>query len=93
VLDAIGAMVVAAERGVETDELHWRRDRALGLAASSQLAHRVGVNGFFCDLLGAARGRPGTDLAAGLVAGAALPGNLGRGRAPRRLRRLAGRRG
>jgi len=62
VLDAIGAMVVAAERGVETDELHWRRDRALGLAGSCQLAHRVGVNGFFCDLLGAARGRPGTDL-------------------------------
>jgi len=62
VLDAIGAMVVAAERGVETDELHWRRDRALGLAGSSQLAHRVGVNGFLCDLLGAARGRPGADL-------------------------------
>ncbi len=62
VLDAIGAMVVAAERGVEIEELHWRRDRALGLAGSSQLAHRVGVNGFFCALLGAARGRPGVDL-------------------------------
>lgn len=48
-------MVVAAERGVETDELHWRRDRALGLAGSAQLAHRVGVNGFFCSLLGAGR--------------------------------------
>ncbi len=55
VLDAVGAMVVAAERGVEVEELHWRRDRALGLADSTQLAHRVGVNGFFCSLLGAAR--------------------------------------
>jgi hypothetical protein len=55
VLDAVGAMVVAAERGVEVEDLHWRRDRALGLAGSAQLAHRVGVNGFFCSLLGAAR--------------------------------------
>ena len=55
VLDAIGAMVVAAERGLEVEELHWRRDRALGLASSTQLAHRVGVNGFFCSLLGAAK--------------------------------------
>ena len=55
VLDAVGAMVVAAERGVEVEELHWRRDRALGLAGSTQLAHRVGVNGFFCSLVGVAR--------------------------------------
>lgn len=62
VLDSVGAMVVAAERGVEMDEVHWRRDRALGLASSMQLAHRVGVNGFFCSLLGAARSEPETEL-------------------------------
>ena len=62
VLDAVGAMVVAAERGVEIEELHWRRDRALGLQNSTQLAHRVGVNGFFCALIGTARHAPGADL-------------------------------
>jgi hypothetical protein len=55
VLDAIGAAVVAAERGVEVEDLRWRRDRSLGLQSSSQLAHRVGTNGFFCSLLGASR--------------------------------------
>lgn len=62
VLDAVGAMVVAAERGVEVEELHWRRDRALGLAGTAQLAHRVGVNGFFCSLLGEARRVQDADL-------------------------------
>src|SRR5262245_7176418 len=62
VLDALGAMVVAAGRGVEPDELGWRRDKALGLASSRQLEHRVGVNGFFCALLGAARRRDDTEL-------------------------------
>lgn len=62
VLDAVGAMVIAAERGVEVEELHWRRDRALGLASSTQLAHRVGVNGFFCSLLGSARRNEQTEL-------------------------------
>lgn len=62
VLDAVGAMAVAAARGVEVEELHWRRDRALGLAGSTQLAHRVGVNGFFCSLLGAARTEPRAEL-------------------------------
>jgi len=62
VLDALGAMVVAAERGLEEHELSWRRDRALGLATSRQLDHRVGVNGFFCALLGAARGDPEVEL-------------------------------
>ena len=62
VLDALGAMVVAAERGLEEHELSWRRDRALGLATSRQLEHRVGVNGFFCALLGAARGDPEVEL-------------------------------
>ncbi|MDA8291182.1 MAG: replication-relaxation family protein [Actinomycetota bacterium] len=62
VLDALGAMVVAAEWGIEEGELSWRRDRALGLATSRQLQHRVGVNGFFCALLGVARGDPDVEL-------------------------------
>ncbi len=63
VLDVAGAMVIAAERGVDVDDLRWRRDRALALQSSRQLEHRVGVNGFFCALLGTARRDPATELA------------------------------
>lgn len=62
VLDTVGAMVVAAERGDDPDAAGWRRDKALGLASSRQLDHRVGVNGFFCGLLSAARHDPDAEL-------------------------------
>lgn len=63
VLDALGATLLAAERGVDVSELGWRRDKAIALAGSAQLSHLVGTNGFFCSLLGAARRQPGCDLA------------------------------
>ena len=62
VLGPAGAAVLAAERGVTVKQLGWRRDRLLGLAASQQLAHLVGVNGFFSALARAARQQPGTAL-------------------------------
>jgi hypothetical protein len=62
VLDSLGAIVVAAERGVEVSELAWRRDKSVALTTNAQLAHLVGVNGFFCGLLAAARRQPGSDL-------------------------------
>ncbi len=64
VLGPAGAAVLAAERGVTVKQLGWRPDRLLGLAASQQLAHLVGVNGFFCALARAARQQPGTTLVA-----------------------------
>lgn len=62
VLDGLGAAVLGAERGVDAADLPWRRDRALALATSAQLAHLVGVNGFFCALLAAARRRADAEL-------------------------------
>lgn len=55
ILDEIGAQLIAWERGVDLKRLGWRRERALGIAASPQLSHRLGVNAFFCALLRAAR--------------------------------------
>jgi hypothetical protein len=63
VLDSLGAAIVAAERGVEVGDLSWRRDKTVALAASAQLPHLVGSNGFFCSLLAAARRRPDSELA------------------------------
>jgi len=63
VLDSLGAAIVAAERGVDVSELSWRRDKALAVATSAQLAHLVGSNGFFCSLLATARTQPHTELA------------------------------
>ena len=63
ILDSLGAALLAAERGVEVGELAWRRDKTVALAASAQLAHLVGSNGFFCSLLAAGRHQPETDLA------------------------------
>jgi hypothetical protein len=62
ILDTLGALVLAAEQGVDPSELAWRRDKAIALAANAQLAHLVGVNGLFCSLLAAARVRPGSEL-------------------------------
>lgn len=63
VLDSLGAVLVAAERGVDVSDLAWRRDKTIALAGSAQLAHLVGTNGFFCSLLAAARHRPDRELA------------------------------
>jgi hypothetical protein len=62
VLDQLGAMVVAAERGQDPDQLHWRADKALAIAKSQRLRHLVGVNGFFSALLAESRRREDCDL-------------------------------
>src|SRR5579884_4362701 len=54
-LDDLGLAVVAAERGLDLASVASRRRRTLLWAQSQRLAHLVGVNGFFCALLGAAR--------------------------------------
>ena len=63
ILDSLGASLLAAEQGVEVSELPWRRDKTVALAASAQLAHLVGANGFFCLLLATARHQPDAELA------------------------------
>jgi hypothetical protein len=62
VLGPLGAALVAAEHGVETADLAWRRRLAGELAASQRLAHLVGTNGFFCALCRSARTRAGSRL-------------------------------
>jgi hypothetical protein len=54
-LDELGAILVAAERGLDVAELGYRRDKTLAVAYSQRLAHLVGVNGFFTALVAAAR--------------------------------------
>jgi protein involved in plasmid replication-relaxation len=62
-LDQAGAAVIAAERGVDVKSLAWRHERALALANSATLKHRVGCNGFFTALLREARMLPDRRLA------------------------------
>jgi hypothetical protein len=62
VLGPLGAALVAAEAGLDLGDLSWRRSLVHDLAASQRLAHLVGLNGFFCSLLGSARTRPGCRL-------------------------------
>jgi hypothetical protein len=64
VLGPAGAAVLAAEQGISVAELGWRRDRALAIAHSPQLAHQVGVNGIFAALAAAARRRRDAALVA-----------------------------
>lgn len=63
VLDSLGAVLLAAERGVQVSELSWRRDKTIAVANSAQLPHLVGTNGLFCSLLAAARHQPDRQLA------------------------------
>ena len=63
VLDTLGAILVAAERGADVSDLAWRRDKSIALAGSAQLSHLVGTNGLFCSLLAAARHQPDRQLA------------------------------
>jgi hypothetical protein len=62
VLGPVGAALVAAERGIETADLEWRKGLLSDLAASQRLAHLVGTNGVFTALIRSARGRPGCRL-------------------------------
>lgn len=64
VLDAAGAAIIAASRGVDIADTGWRRDRALLIAESQRLHHLVGTNGFFVSLVKAARSAPDRRLAA-----------------------------
>jgi hypothetical protein len=62
VLDETGAAVLAAHRGTLPADLGYRRDRALNWAHNPRLAHLVGSNGVFTDLLGYGRTHAGTGL-------------------------------
>ena len=59
ILDEAGAYVVAAEQGIERREVRWRHSRALTVAASPTLAHRVETNEFFTRLAQDARAAHG----------------------------------
>jgi hypothetical protein len=61
VLDEAGAYLLAAEDGITPAQLGYRRDRALAIALSAQLAHPTGTNSVFCAL--AAQGRCAGDAA------------------------------
>ena len=61
VLDDAGACLLAAEDGITAAQLGYRRDRALAIALSAQLAHTAGTNSVFCAL--AAQGRQAGDAA------------------------------
>jgi Replication-relaxation len=50
VLDDAGALVVAAELGLERAELRWHRQASLAIASSSKLTHQLEVNEFFTRL-------------------------------------------
>jgi Replication-relaxation len=62
VLDQLGAMVIAAERGEDPDKSSWRADEALAIGKSQRLRHLVGVNGFFSALVAESLRREDCDL-------------------------------
>ncbi|MET9628306.1 replication-relaxation family protein [Lentzea sp. NPDC006480] len=55
VLDVAGAVQLAYEDGLDPKTLNYRHDAALGISHSLQLAHDVGVNGFFTSLVADSR--------------------------------------
>lgn len=57
VLAPLGAVFLAAERGITVKQLGYQRQRAIGIAFSPRLAHTVGANEVFTAL--AAQGRTG----------------------------------
>jgi hypothetical protein len=61
VLDEAGAYLLAAEDGITAAQFGYRRDRALAIALSGQLAHTAGTNSVFCALAG--QGRQAGDAA------------------------------
>ena len=62
-LDHLGSLVVAADRGyADPLALDWRKDNALAITRSQRLAHLVGTNGLFTALAGRARRDPDATL-------------------------------
>jgi Replication-relaxation len=59
-LDEAGALVVAAELGLERSELRWQVATALAIATSSKLAHQLAVNEFCSRLAADANAAGGT---------------------------------
>ena len=59
VLAEAGALVVAAELGLERSELRWQPAAALAIAGSSKLNHQLAVNEFFTRLSEEARSAGG----------------------------------
>jgi len=59
ILDEAGAQLLAAEDGITTADLGYRRDRATAIALSPRLAHDTGANGIFTALAAAARASGG----------------------------------
>jgi hypothetical protein len=59
VLDEAGAMLLAAEDGITTADLGYRRDRAMAIALSPRLGHDTGANGILTGLAAAARASGG----------------------------------
>ena len=59
ILDEAGAMLLAAEDGITTADLGYRRDRSVAIALSARLAHDTGANGIFAALAAAARASGG----------------------------------
>ncbi|WP_308128311.1 replication-relaxation family protein [Frankia sp. CiP3] len=55
VLDVAGAAVLAHEDGLDPKKIDYQHDRAMGIAHSLYLAHRVSVNGMFTRLIHHAR--------------------------------------
>ena len=64
VLGEAGAQILAAELGVESHELGYRRDRALAIAHSPALPRLLAIAGFFAALAATARADPGAALLA-----------------------------
>jgi hypothetical protein len=62
VLGPLGLALVAAEGGVDVDELRWRKSLVRDLAVSQRLGHLEGLNGFFTALMRSARSRPNCQL-------------------------------
>ncbi|MEV6236775.1 replication-relaxation family protein [Lentzea sp. NPDC051838] len=58
VLDIAGAVALAYEDGLDPKKLGYRHEDAMGIAHSLRLAHTVGVNGFFTNLVRAGQ-QPG----------------------------------
>jgi len=59
ILDEAGAMLLAAEDGITTIALGYRRDRSMAIALSPRLAHNTGANGIFTALAATARASTG----------------------------------
>jgi hypothetical protein len=57
-LDRLGAQLVAAQRGLDLNDLDWTRAKTLRLATSAQLDHLVEASGFFTRLAQALRAAP-----------------------------------